>query len=62
MGVQGFAPARQPDQWVPACGGAEEPFTYNGKRYLYMWNITTGQHAYYCANDDRFYVDYREGV
>ena len=35
-------------EWVPACGGTEAPFTTRtGRRLLYMWNPTTGEHAYY---------------
>jgi hypothetical protein len=31
----------------PACGGTETPFyTRTGKRLLYCWQPTTGDHAY----------------
>ena len=41
--------------WVPACGGAETPFTTRtGRRLLYMWNPTTGEHAYYDLQRDVF--------
>ena len=37
-------------EWVPACGGTEAPFTTRtGRRLLYMWNPTTGEHAYYAG-------------
>ena len=49
------------DYWIPACGGTEKEFTYNGKRWLYMWNITGGEHAYYCYDDDLFYEYLPEG-
>ena len=46
--------APQP-QWVPACGGTETPFTTRtGRRLLYMWNPTTGEHAYYDVINDVF--------
>lgn len=41
--------------WVPACGGAETPFTTRtGRRLLYMWNPTAGEHAYYDLLRDVF--------
>lgn len=43
--------------WQPANGGREEPFLKQGKIYLYMWNRTSGQHAYYCVSDDLFLTD-----
>lgn len=43
--------------WIPACGGTETPFTKNGKKYLYMWNYRTKEHAYYCITDDIFVED-----
>ncbi|MBK6788997.1 MAG: hypothetical protein IPG77_15520 [Betaproteobacteria bacterium] len=46
--------APQP-QWVPACGGTETPLTTRtGRRLLYMWNPTTGEHAYYDVINDVF--------
>lgn len=42
-------------EWVPACGGTETPFTTRtGRRLLYMWNTTTGEHAYYDITNDVF--------
>jgi len=39
--------------WIPAAGGAEEPFvTRGGKRLQYMWNPSTGEHAYLDLDDD----------
>jgi hypothetical protein len=33
--------------WYPACGGTEQPFTTrNGFRLLYVYQPTTGNHAY----------------
>ena len=41
--------------WVPACGGTETPFTTRtGRRLLYMWNLSTGGHAYYDIASDIF--------
>jgi len=40
--------------WVAASGGQETEFTKNGKRYLYMWNTFTKEHAYYCISEDLF--------
>jgi hypothetical protein len=43
-----------PDDWEPACGGTEHPFDWGGKTYLYMYNKTTGEHAYYNLTEDIF--------
>lgn len=33
--------------WIPACGGTEVPFlTRTGKRLLYVYQPSTGRHAY----------------
>lgn len=43
------------DNWVPACGGTEIPFnTRTGRTLWYMWNTTTGEHAYYDVKADIF--------
>jgi hypothetical protein len=43
------------DRWVPACGGKEVPFeTRTGRRLHYMWNMNTGEHAYYDLDRDIF--------
>ena len=43
------------DNWVPACGGTETPFiTRTGRKIHYMWNSTTGEHAYYDVTNDVF--------
>jgi len=43
------------DRWVPGCGGTEKPFeTRTGRTLLYMWNMTTGEHAYYDVKQDIF--------
>lgn len=46
-----------PDEgrWVPACGGTEVPTrTRTGRKLLYMWHTTTGEHAYYDCDRDVF--------
>ena len=52
----------QHDNWIPACGGTEQPFTVRGETFLYMWNTTTGEHAYYSVTRDLFleYYEYIE--
>jgi hypothetical protein len=39
--------------WIPACGGTEQPFTSrSGRRLLYCWQQSTGRHAYLdCGSD-----------
>jgi len=39
--------------WIPACGGTEQPFTSrSGRRLLYCWQQSTGKHAYLdCGSD-----------
>ena len=41
-------------EWVPACGGTEQPFTCRGRRLLYCWNTVTGEHAYLDLDTDLF--------
>ena len=41
------------DNWVPACGGTELPFkSRSGKRLQYVWQPSTGQHAYLDLDSD----------
>ena len=41
------------DSWVPACGGTETPFkSRTGKRLQYVWQPSTGQHAYLDLDSD----------
>ena len=41
------------DNWIPACGGTEVPFTTRTGRVLqYLWNTTTGEHAYIDCRTD----------
>ena len=43
--------------WVPACGGAERPFLMQGYRLLYVWQPSTGQHAYLNLDTDIILTD-----
>lgn len=39
--------------WYPACGGTERPFlTRNGFRLQYMWQPSSGRHAYINCDTD----------
>ena len=38
--------------WVPASGGTEQPFVASGRRVQYLWQPSTGRHAYIdCGTD-----------
>ena len=44
--------------WYPACGGTEVPFTTRtGHRLWYMWQPSTGKHAYLDLDSDMFVDD-----
>jgi hypothetical protein len=44
--------------WVPACGGTEVPFfTRNRRKLLYVWQATTGKHAYLDCETDLILSD-----
>jgi len=46
------AKAEQGD-WIPASGGTEKPFhTRSGKRLQYLYQPSTGRHAYYDVESD----------
>ena len=48
-----LAENRLNDNWLPACGGTEEPFvSRSGKRLQYVWQPSTGQHAYLDLDSD----------
>lgn len=50
------APAN--DNWMPACGGTETPFTArSGRRLLYCWQPSTGRHAYLDLGSDLILSD-----
>jgi hypothetical protein len=44
--------------WMVANSGTERPFiSRSGKRLLYMWQPSTGKHAYYDMGADVFLTD-----
>lgn len=44
--------------WYPANGGTEEPFlTRTGRRLLYVWQPSTGRHAYLDLGTDIVLTD-----
>lgn len=44
--------------WVPACGRTEVPFlTRSGKRLQYLWQPSTGRHAYIDCDTDILLTD-----
>lgn len=44
------------DQWVPACGGSEVPYTdRNGRKVLYVYNHASGKHGYLDMGTDIVY-------
>jgi len=46
------------DDWIPACGGTEEPFlSRSGKRLLYCFNPVTKKHAYLNLETDMILSD-----
>jgi hypothetical protein len=46
------------DNWIPASGGTEKPFTTRtGKKLWYMWNTSTGEHKYLDVDNDIFLDD-----
>jgi hypothetical protein len=47
-----LAMADKVDEWIPACGGHEEPFTVNHTRWQYMYNPATGEHGYLNLDTD----------
>lgn len=44
--------------WYPACGGTETPFWTRNRRYLlYVWQPSTGKHAYLDVQTDLILTD-----
>ena len=44
--------------WIPACGGTEKPFmTRTGFRLQYLWQPSTGRHAYINLDTDMLLTD-----
>ena len=52
--LQSFIDERKPlSNWYPASGGAEPVFvTRTGRRLLYVWQPSTGDHAYLDVDTD----------
>jgi hypothetical protein len=51
-------PTTSNDNWFPACGGTEQPFTSrSGRRLLYCWQPSTGNHAYLDLGSDLILSD-----
>jgi len=49
------ASKRDNGYWMPACGGTEKPFfTRDGRRLQYMFQPSTGEHAYLDLDRDVF--------
>jgi hypothetical protein len=49
---------REQGHWIPASGGTEKPFTTRtGKRLQYLWQPSTGKHAYYDVDSDIILTD-----
>ena len=43
---------RLADDWIPACGGWEVPFPFQGGRYLYCYNPRRRSHRYLDCQTD----------
>ena len=50
--IYSTAMAGKLDNWVPACGGDEQPFTFNGVRWLYVYNPAQHLHGYLNLDTD----------
>lgn len=46
------------DRWVAGGGGKETPFTYNNKRWLYVYNHKTREHGFLDMDSDIVYNSY----
>ncbi len=52
------AKEKEQGDWYPASSGAETPFiTRTGRRLLYVWQPSTGKHAYLDCNTDLILSD-----
>lgn len=52
-----MAVAGNKDEWVPACGGVETPFTVRGKCLHYCFNPAQMKHAYLDVDNDIILTD-----
>jgi hypothetical protein len=57
--MQGTKTRSKGRAWRVGCGGTEVPFTYGGRRYLYVFNGV--KHGYLDMDTDVVYEDYRDG-
>ncbi len=49
---------KEQGNWIPASGGTEVPFlTRSGRRLQYLWQPSTGKHAYYDCDNDLILTD-----
>jgi hypothetical protein len=49
---------REQGSWIPACNGTEVPFNARtGRRLLYCWQPSTGEHAYLDLDTDLILTD-----
>jgi hypothetical protein len=49
---------REQGNWVPACGGTEQPFrTRTGRVLQYVWQASSGRHAYLDCGTDLILTD-----
>jgi len=51
------AQRREGGMWVPASGGTEQPFMARGYRLQYLWQPSTGRHAYINCDTDVLLTD-----
>jgi hypothetical protein len=52
------AAEKEQGNWYPACGGTEVPFlTRTGRKLLYCWQPSTGNHAYIDCGTDMLLTD-----
>lgn len=59
--IRDYADAKRElaDRWVPACGGLEAPFLYNGTRWIYVFNFARESHLYLNLDTDTVHLTYK---
>ena len=61
--LDGLRLAREQGNWYPACGGTETPTRYrSGRTLLYVWQPSTGRHAYLDMGTDLILSDEEAGI
>ena len=50
---------RENGRWQVGCGGTETPVTFDGTRWLYVFQPSTGTHGYLNLDTDIVHNDYR---